>query len=160
MTSEFPDRVGDWLGAFGLLESEEGVLLVANRRVIDGEPTTVWDLPGGGVEAGETLAEALGREMREETGLEVEVDGLLFVAEGERIRGGERTNVWRSLFFAVRATGGELDHGGDPEILGLRFAPRAELPALLRAPYHEGFLGWLRSGGTRRYVFDRWIDEC
>ena len=160
MTSEFPERAGDWLGAFGWLEGDDGVLLVANRRFIDGEPTLVWDLPGGGVEPGETLAEALGREMREETGLEVEVGGLLFVAEGERIRGGRRTNVWRSLFFEVRATGGVLDHGADAEILDLRFAPRAELPGLLRAPYHAGFLDWLRSGGTRRYVFDRWIDAC
>jgi len=150
----------DWLGAFGLLENDDGVLLVANRRLIDGEPTLVWDLPGGGVEPGETLEEALVREMREETGLEVEVGEMLLVAEGERIRAERRTHVWRSIFFRVEATGGGLDHSADPEIEGLRFAPRSGLPALLRAPYHAGFLDWLKSGGTRRYVFDRWIDAC
>ena len=36
----------DYLGAFGLLETKEGVLLVANRRLIGGVPTVAWDLPG------------------------------------------------------------------------------------------------------------------
>ncbi|MEK7108480.1 MAG: NUDIX domain-containing protein [Patescibacteria group bacterium] len=40
-----------------------------------------WCLPGGGVEKGETLREALVRETREETGMVVEPGSLLFVRE-------------------------------------------------------------------------------
>jgi len=41
-----------------------------------------WALPGGRVELGESAAEALVREMREEMGVEVEVGRLLWVVEG------------------------------------------------------------------------------
>ena len=54
----------------------DGLLLV-NRM---GTGDNVWyDLPGGGQERGETLEEAVRRECREETGVEVAVLGLRFV---------------------------------------------------------------------------------
>lgn len=56
-----------------LLFDEDRVLL-AHRRDIDW-----WNLPGGGMELGETVEEALKREVREETGLEVELEQLVGV---------------------------------------------------------------------------------
>ncbi|MBO1755138.1 dihydrofolate reductase [Allobranchiibius sp. CTAmp26] len=50
----------------------EGRLLVTRR-----EDNGLWCLPGGGVDAGETWSEAAVREAREETGLEVAIDGVL-----------------------------------------------------------------------------------
>ncbi len=47
-------------------------VLLAHRRAIDW-----WNLPGGGVEPSETVDEALVREVREETGLEVAVGQLV-----------------------------------------------------------------------------------
>lgn len=147
----------DYLGVFGFLETDEGVLLVANRRVLGGEETTVWDLPGGGVEPGETLEEALEREILEETGLSIAVRDFLFVAEGERLRGGTRTGVWRSFFFRMERTGGVLDISREPDIVASRFVPRAELAPLLTAPYHRGFVRWLADPDLR-HVFDLWRD--
>jgi ADP-ribose pyrophosphatase YjhB (NUDIX family) len=52
----------------------QGRVLLALRRNIDW-----WNLPGGGMEAEETVDEAMSREVREETGLEVEVEQLVGV---------------------------------------------------------------------------------
>ena len=42
-----------------------------------------WDLPGGKIEAGEALDDALKREAREETGLEIDVRSLIEAVEDE-----------------------------------------------------------------------------
>jgi len=149
---------GAFLGAFALVEGPRGILLVGNRRTIDGRRVLVWDLPGGGVEDGETLEEALVREVREETGLLVAPRRLLFVAEGERRRDGRRVAVWRSVFFAVDGDASGIDTSADPEIEDHRWARPEDLPVLLTAPYHGGFLAWLASGRTTRHTFDVWAD--
>jgi 8-oxo-dGTP diphosphatase len=55
-------------------ELEKRVLMVKNAG-------SVWTLPGGAVETGETLEEAVVREVKEETNLTVEVEELLAVNE-------------------------------------------------------------------------------
>lgn len=57
-----------WTVAGGLIESDGRLLLVQNRRK-DG--SLDWTTPGGVVDAGESLIEALSREVEEETGLSV-----------------------------------------------------------------------------------------
>lgn len=58
-------------GAFAAILDDEGRVLLCHRTDFD-----LWNLPGGGVEEGESPWEAVVREVREEVGLEVTVERL------------------------------------------------------------------------------------
>jgi 8-oxo-dGTP diphosphatase len=74
VSRRYPDRPIVGVGAVILYE---GNVLLVKRRY---EPLAGrWSLPGGTVEVGETLEDALAREMREETGLEVTVGPVIEV---------------------------------------------------------------------------------
>jgi ADP-ribose pyrophosphatase YjhB (NUDIX family) len=62
---------------------EERLLLVRHKHTA-GEAEERWALPGGQVEVGENIIDALKREIIEETGVTPEVDRLLFVHQFKR----------------------------------------------------------------------------
>ena len=66
--------------AVGILIDDAGCVLVT-RRAPDAHQGGLWEFPGGKVEAGETLQEALARELREELGVLVEATEALMVLE-------------------------------------------------------------------------------
>lgn len=69
---EYPDR--PIVGVGGVVVRDGAVLLVQRaREPLEGE----WTIPGGAVEVGETLKDAVARELKEETGLEVRVLDLV-----------------------------------------------------------------------------------
>jgi ADP-ribose pyrophosphatase YjhB (NUDIX family) len=83
------------IAVYGLI-IEEGRVVLCRRR-----DSGWWNLPGGGMELGETPEEALMREVREETGLEVEVGRLVGVYSKPQ----KQELV---LAFACRVVGGML----------------------------------------------------
>lgn len=65
--------------AVGAIVVRDGALLMVRR---DGPPAEgLWSIPGGRVEPGEAVLDAVAREVAEETGIEVEVLGLAGVFE-------------------------------------------------------------------------------
>jgi 8-oxo-dGTP diphosphatase len=65
--------------AVGAVIVEDGALLMVQRARDPGRG--LWSIPGGRVEHGEYLSDALAREVKEETNLDIEVGALLGIAE-------------------------------------------------------------------------------
>ena|SRR5437879_6069235 len=101
---------------------EEGNVLLALRRDI-----AWWNLPGGGMEIGETVEEAVVREVLEETGLVVTVERLLSVYSKP-----QKQEI--VLGFICRRIGGELM--ATEESSECQFFPPDQLPSRL-LPKHR-----------------------
>ena len=99
-----------------------------------------WSIPGGRVEAGESDAAAIVREVREETGLVV-VAGRL-IGSVRRPAGGDG-GVFDIRDYAAAVTGGALAPGDDAD--DAVWAGPAELATL---PLTAGLLDTLRSWGV------------
>lgn len=93
----------------GLLEENGKLLLIKHHSL--GPKGFLWIPPGGGVSFGESANDALKREFREETGLNIEVMNFLFVFEmiNEKHHAIE-------LFYQVKRKSGDLSIGKDPEL--------------------------------------------
>jgi ADP-ribose pyrophosphatase YjhB (NUDIX family) len=124
MKREYPES--PLVGVGAVIVKENRVLLI--RR---GTPPLLgeWSLPGGVLECGETLREAVAREAREETGLAVEPGEMLGVYE-RVIRDDEGRVRYHYVLidFLCRAAGGDLKAGSDAA--DVRWFTRDELPAL------------------------------
>ena len=90
-----------------LLEREGKFLMIRGTREGEAE----WSFPGGLVDRGEGLAEALRREVREETGLRVRVGRPFHAGKYEHPEGGENVVV----FYRCEVTGGEPELGSEPD---------------------------------------------
>ena len=109
-----------------VIPSEEGVVLIRRgSEPFEGQ----WALPGGFVEVGETVEQAAKREAAEETGLAVELAGLVGVySDSDRDPRGHNVSV----AFLARVLGGELSAATDaaevavldPEVADLAFDHR------------------------------------
>jgi len=95
------DYVGVGVGA--LVFDDAGRVLLAERGEGATNERGLWEFPGGRVEFGETLRDAVRREFREEYGIEVDVLELLGAFDHILMGEGEH---WVSLTFLARHVGG------------------------------------------------------
>jgi mutator protein MutT len=121
------------VGAVAVADNE--LLLVRRGR---GPETGRWSVPGGRVEAGETIHDAVVREVAEETGLRVRCGELLGWAE--RIGPQHHFVI---LDFVVTVTDGREPVAGD-DAAEARWLP---LPSVPQVALVEGLAGFLRDHG-------------
>jgi 8-oxo-dGTP diphosphatase len=90
-----------------------------------------WSVPGGRLEWGEALQDAALRELKEETGVDAELLGLIDVIDGvfPARPGGEITRHYVLIDYAARWTGGDPVAGDDAA--EARFVSRDEAMALV-----------------------------
>jgi len=101
-----------------VLDAERGVFLVRHTYVPG------WHFPGGGVEVGETIAEAMAKELREEGNLVVRAPGVLHGVFFNR-QVSKRDHVVVEVFRDVEQT---APFTGNAEIAEARFFPLDALP--------------------------------
>ena len=123
------------VGAGAVVQDDDGRLLVVLRGRAPARGR--WSLPGGRVERGERAAEAVVREVAEETGLAVEVTS--FVGFSEAIHADHHVVI---LDFLAAVLGGNLAAGDDADEVA--WVTRAELEA---RPTTEGLLDFLDAHG-------------
>jgi 8-oxo-dGTP diphosphatase len=109
VSREYPNRPIVGIGA--VVMGPQGILLVERGKPPrQGE----WSIPGGAQELGETIEQAAVREIAEETGLGIEVLGLIDVVDSlARDERGDVRYHYTLVDVLAAVTGGELRAGGD-----------------------------------------------
>ncbi len=134
-----------------LIISEGRILLAEHKK--RGE--RYWLLPGGGLEYGETLEEALKRELLEEAGIGIQVKDLLWTLDS--IPPDKHRHVL-NLIFEAEALSDRLSPVKEEVLQGVRWVSLEEFPKLVLYPDTKKeiveHLNGQRSG--RRNLGQRW----
>ena len=137
------------VAAAGVVINDKGeILMVKDNR-------HGWLFPGGQVEAGENVIDAVRREVMEETGIEIEVGEVFCVSSNTSSHpgyGGVREVPTKVAFdFMCRARGG-IPRGSD-ENSESAFVPKDEVLDLIESPaIHDRFMTYLEYAGRPAYL--------
>ena len=136
-----------------VINEEKQILLVKHRK----GARQYWVLPGGRLEYGEDFFECGKREVKEETGLEVEIERVVYVSEAIAP---DRSRHIVNIFLYAHPSGGALKLGNEPVLAAVEFKPISDLETLSLYPpvqnhilesVHDGFESGIR------YLGNLWV---
>ncbi|MBX3074778.1 NUDIX hydrolase [Candidatus Obscuribacterales bacterium] len=136
-----------------VVNKENKILLVRHKK----GNQRYWVLPGGRLEYGETFEECAIRELKEETGLDVEVERFLFLSEA---LAPDRSRHIVNIFIKAKVVGGTMKLGDEPVLAGVDFLPLEDLAKLtLFPPVSDEILEALSAGSSKgiRYLGNLWV---
>ncbi|MBZ4682870.1 MAG: 8-oxo-dGTP diphosphatase [Fusobacteriaceae bacterium] len=111
----------------GILVKDDKLLLIQHKK----NGKEYWLLPGGGVDFGETMQEALKREFIEETNLNINVNELLFISEAIDPKG-EKHII--NFFFKVEYVDGILKLAKEKRLVDLKYIDIDEIDNIIMYP--------------------------
>ena len=130
-----------------VVNDSEEVLLQLRRD------TNTWAPPSGGVEPGETVAEAARREVLEETGIEIVPEAIVAVLSGADYNvtypnGDQLATV--TTVFRCRPLNAKSPHVNDDESQDIRYFRYDSLPEIM-LPRHRWMIGLALNRSARAY---------
>ena len=131
-----------------LIENNE--ILLVKQKLSDKRD---WSLPGGKLERGETIQQGIIREMKEETGLDTEVDSLLYLCDVS-----SSGNSLLHISFLLRRVGGTItlptNEFDENPIHDVKFVPISEL---VQYGFSEKFIQVIKDGFSNagNYIGDK-----
>ncbi|MFP6581604.1 MAG: NUDIX hydrolase [Candidatus Hydrogenedentota bacterium] len=141
--------------AAAIIQRGNSILMVRHEK----GDSSYWLLPGGGVDLGETLHEAVIRELKEEVSLEIRPGAMVFVSES--IAPDDSRHMIQCCFLA-EIVSGEVALGIDERVVEAAFVSVEELGDLeVHPPLNNELIDGIRNGfdTDAGYIKNRWVDR-
>ena len=139
----------------GILIEDNKILLIQHHK----NDKKYWLIPGGGNDWGETTKEALIREYKEETNMDIEVDEFLFFSE--TISPDKKRHVLKKLYKIHRNNKNDsiIKLGEEAVLTDLKFVTKEELETMIIYPnIKENLLKLMNNEKIRTDLGSLWND--
>jgi len=134
----------------GILLRGDEILLIAHKKNND----IYWLLPGGGVDYGESLEEALVREFQEELNITVHVNDVAIISDSIDPSGGR--HVVNICFYCTHSDG-DFFLGEDKRLYDFRFFNQTEIENIdIFPPINKNLKSIIEGDSKVKYIGKLW----